>query len=57
MNQAGAQCAKKGLRSRFGGETIDQAAGAGSQPRWSKIYCIAGTLVQHEVVVVAIRIS
>jgi hypothetical protein len=57
MNQAGAQCAKKGLRSRFGGETIDQAAGAGSQPRWSKIYCIAGTLVRQEVVVVAIRIS
>jgi hypothetical protein len=26
MNQAGAQCAKKDLRSRFGGETIDQAA-------------------------------
>ena len=29
----------------------------GSQPRKSKIYGVAGTLVQHEVVVVAIRIS
>jgi hypothetical protein len=57
MNQAGAQCAKKDLRSRFGGETIDQAAGARITGAQVKIYGVAGTLVQHEVVVVAIRIS
>jgi hypothetical protein len=38
MNQAGAQCAKKDPRSRFGGETIDQAAGARITGAQVKIY-------------------
>jgi len=42
MNQAGAQCAKKDLRSRFGGETIDQAAGADHSRAGPKFIVLPG---------------